>query len=593
MGELITIKIASPIELPIGKLVVLNLDSNKNISDLKLKIIEEYDKVGQPAPIMDRQRLIFRGRILKDNDSIISVVGSSKNVHFHLVIKPESEQPAKSGGFFGFFQTSTPLPQENSVTTNGSSSNIDTSVSNSSSSSLPVLNQNNGLSRNFWTSSTNFGENQTQTTPQYTQQEADSTSESSTQAQIYPPSTSNNSENQTFASDVAGGLINSQPYLTTSLISNTPCINIVGPHDTIIPIPEHQISFARNDNGEELCMISPEALSRLSRIFQSPIETEGIYSRTQFYSETPIGRPHIRGELEDNHSNSTPQFYSVQPSQFVHTRLQQENDQSQLQERSQIQNGLRLRMGRQYVDIHLGPRWMQNGYDFDLTIPRANLFQTLYRFFSLIVRVIIFVDILAMHYSVTIQAMLVVATLFVIFLWRLNFFQDVLRRGADIFWNTLQIFTHPGPENPHLNQANGEIHENAPNRQNLPRRDGFLYKARTFAIMFIGSLVPFVYERWGREDRLRQAQAEQNLQNNEVRTPPQPLIQENNEIDNQQQLRESSELEQEHELPEYTEVSEQEVQSESFDQQVYQRDVEEGSSGSRQYQGHDQTINHR
>lgn len=108
----IKVTITSPFKLPVELPMEFVLSRETSIADLKQLIHNRFpsDNAETLAPSLQRQRLIFRGRVLDENETFESILHSNKipsasSILFHLVIRPldTTENQKLSWTFFSLF----------------------------------------------------------------------------------------------------------------------------------------------------------------------------------------------------------------------------------------------------------------------------------------------------------------------------------------------------------------------------------------------------------------------------------------------------------------------------------------------------------
>lgn len=605
-SSLVTIKVASPVAIAIGKLSVYTVARNSTVLQLKIAITERFPDSEQ-GPTPDRQRLIFRGKILEDNKKISEVLKendmqNASSVHFHLAIKPVVDSTTGSGSnqFGGLFtnrifgntpstsafsnrndtnngspavsgnsssssnssnnninDNKTASPSINSTNTtsststssSSSSSNIglpaaatDTSSSMPNSSSLHTSSEqllNNSFLpdrmiesevssapaqphlSNIWTSNTLFGSS-SDTTSLETHNPSDDTF-----AQNTTTSTSSfafNSSHTVF--DSASSTTSTQPpdIYTTQVQpqgnagildfskfsfsvteSGARTVNFIGPHSIIIPVPVEQVAFIRNHANELLCCLAPEALVRMSNILHRPVEPEPLSSQTPIYTDSTTGLPSYNPNLPigRNLYLSTPVVRviptSTQPTVADNAQVPAE---MRAPVANQPLNGIRIGFGTRTFDIN------------------AQFFRNNFGFISFLLKVIIIIDLFVMDFSPMVQLACVAVGVIIALLWSNNILQRAAAQVTQFVNDVLTHLPHGNPAVPaerdqqqdHQNQDHQRNQEQQPQAVELNEEHSklkeFALSVKRFVLMFVGTLIPFVYDMWIHEEAARREHAE-------------------------------------------------------------------------------------
>jgi hypothetical protein len=669
-SSLITIKVASPVAIAIGKLSVYTVARDSTVLQLKTAITNRFPS-SEPGPTPDRQRLIFRGKLLENTKKISEVLKenslqNASSIHFHLAIKPLVDAAAESGSnrlggpftnrFFG--SASTPPTSAFGSSSNATSSNIGSSTSSntrtgsgSSNISIPVsipatsnsrsdsqpshmattrpTNSNASSDRaadsevfpapvqqhfpNIWTSSSSFGPS------------ADTVSSQTSSPSITPPVQSTTALTPSFAFNSSNSVFDPQPQASSASArdlyttqvppqnnagildlsrfsfsvteSGARTVNFVGPHDIIIPVPVEQVAFIRNHANELLCCLAPEAIVRLSNILHRPVEPEPLSSRTPIYTDSATGLPTYNPNLPvgRNLYLSTPVVRSVStPTQPIIVQPEMPVAEP-APAADQPLNGIRIGFGARTFDIN------------------AQFFRNHFGFMSFLLRVIIVIDLVVMDFSPKVQVVCVAAGLIIALLWSNNIIQRVATQVTESVRNILFHMPHGNPAVPiEADQPQRQGQEQQQQQQQQPRAveaneqrwnlKEFALSVKRFVLMFVGSLIPFVYDIWLREEAIRREHAEriaehQRLEQQQEEEQHLADAQQNAEQQNTENLNDPTEqLENDalrsdnssatndSKIPEVLRAGSPEPLS----------DAPAGPSGSTQYQGgEDQTLLHR
>ena len=669
----ITIKVASPVAIAIGKLSVYTVPRDSTVLELKTAITNRFPS-SEPGPAPDRQRLIFRGKLLENTKKISEVLKenslqNASSIHFHLAIKPLVDAAAESGSsrlggtfanrFFGSASTpsSSAIASSNTPSSNafGSSShtidrNISSSTSNSthpsrdSSSpsisfpaSIPVTSNSRLDSQslhttttqptdsnassdittdpeivptsgqqhfpNVWTSSSSFGPSadtvssptsNPSTTPSVQITTASTPSfafNSSHPVFDVQSQASSSSVHDLYTTQVppqgSAGILDLSRVSFSVTESGERTVNFVGPHSIIIPIPVEQVAFIRNHANELLCCLAPEALVRLSNILHRPVEPEPLSSRTPIYTDSPTGLPTYNPDLPvgRNLYLSTPVVRSVPtPTQPIIAQPDVLGTEPVLIVEQPL-NGIRIGFGTRNVDIN------------------AQFFRNHFGFISFLLRVILVIDLFVMDFSPEVQVVCVAAGLIIALLWTNNIIQRAATQVTESIRNVLFHMPHGNPAVPteedqpqepdQEQQQQPQAVEANEQRSNLKE---FALSVRRFVLMFVGSLIPFVYDMWLREEAIRREHAER--------------IAERQRLEQQQQLEEEQRLAEEQQNAENVSDPAEQPENGTLDNDNFSatndsktpevlraespeplEDVPAGPSGSTQYQGgEDQTL---
>ena len=663
---LITIKVASPVKLAIGTMSIFKVTPESTILDLKNLILAKFP-TGEPGPGPDRQRLIFRGQLLDDQKSISQVLkeGSSENaksVHFHLAIKPLEDPFDRSRGrdFSSLFSssnrslfgsTSGPSSSSNSlaVSTPPASQSSPPSLSptpidptrtsreteapatipapstasapsaqfSSSSFSAPTVPVTNPI---FSSSIPSFGPTSTETATIIEQPV-------NTINQSIPLASSASS----FSSDVedvftvqiprndTAGILDNRRFAYSVTDSGAPTVNLVGPNSIIIPIPVEQIAFVRNYSGELLCCLSPEAIDRLSRILHKQVTTEALFCRTPIFTDSPLGVPSYDPFLVPTSRN----IYLSLPQPTTPVEQPQPANQEQVNNANEVnadnndnnqaeppRNGFRIRIGQRNLDLN-----------FQLLRDNQHILTLLFRLF-------VFVDVFAMNLQSTLQFWVVTCAATIVAFWHSNMTPQIGHHIVERFRQLLGHLPHRHPEVPpedppappaqdneegQAENANNNIEAAHPlNRQEEEPQSQLrqvLWAIQGVIFMFIGSLVPFVYDRWAREDRRRREHAEQRQRAliAQQAEAEQQLLEQQREEQEQQEHQEGQEQNEGQEVKEKQDLQQEPAQEQGRSNDLAGKHVTEalgeeepesvspivGPSGSSQYTGTDQTLLHR
>lgn len=629
----ITIKVASPVRLAIGKMAVFNVTLESTVLDLKNQILSRFPP-NDPGPAPDRQRLIFRGQLLEDSKTIATVLkeacsANATSVHFHLAIKPlELPKPARTNDFSSIFGSrrsglqsqSQSQPTSGSSSLGGSSAELPVTTAPESQSSPPSIFfpspaqpaqpaqqaqqaqpvqvelvqevqritvpivpdlSSSSTTRNAWASIPSFG-------PTPTQPSASSSSTTNYPVSSASSFTSNTEDVFTVQMNrtQSAGILDISRFAYAVTESGVPTINFLGPYSIIIPIPVHQVVFVRNYSGELLCCLSPEALKRLSLILNRAVETEPLYSRTPIYSEAELDKPTYDPELlptsrniylsfpRSAGSNRTATPPVPTPTQ---TPVQVQGQGQQAQANDGQVNGQANNVNGVAAQPHQGVqiRFGQRNFDLNFQLIRDNA-----RILSVLFRVYVFVEVFAMQLDNALHIWAVSAMAFLTALWHAGMLPQLGNFNVgDWLRNLPARLPHIHPEvPPPNNEANevvavavapaaaaaagtgtgvaagvegggegdhevNEVGDNANETDELLRRrpqeenanadatanvntnanananaipeepesrlNQILWSIQGVLLMFIGSLFPFVYDRWVREDRTRREHAEQ------------------------------------------------------------------------------------
>lgn len=639
----ITIKVASPVKLSIGTLLEFQVPLESTVRELKSLILARFPADDDTGPAPDRQRLIFRGQVLGDEKTIAMVLKEGKSetarsVHFHLVVKPlENDMEAaaaaaaagsgKDQGRIGMRG----LLGEARRSVFGAPAETNASTSSSRAPALqpqpptPEPVQHPAVpaqelvqdfttpapsaSSNLWTSIPSFS------APVESEQVASSSASS-------------------FATDIedvysvqmprtqSAGLLDLSRYTYCVTDSGMPTVNFLGPYGSIIPIPIEQVAFVRNYAGELLCCLSPEALNRLSGILQRPVETEPLFCRTPIYATTELDKPTYNAALVPTSRNVYLSFPRAMggthpvadaapgqaqpappaPAPPAQAVAEPEIENAVENNDGQAENGVHIRIGN--WNFHLN-------------------FQIL----TVLFRVFVFIEVFAMQLESKLQFYAVSLAALVAAFWHAGMIPradnwnmgDWLRRipthlphrhpevpevpangpaaaaNDDRAANEAENAGENDPllQPPHLNQ--NQAQQNAGQLEEPESRlNQILWSIQGVVFMFIGSLMPFVYDRWVREDQRRREHAEQVQRQAEERARIEAEAQAAQDSQAQAEVQPAA-LQQEEEQPGEQQQEHDEEVSETAAVETYGpgSTTTTGSSSSAQYTGTSQTLLHR
>lgn len=651
--DCVTIKVASPVKLSIGTLLEFQVPpESTTVRELKGMILARFPEGDDTGPAPDRQRLIFRGQVLEDQKSIATVLREGKSetarsVHFHLVVKPlekdmdaaaASKEAGRMGmrGLLGDARRSVfGAPVEAAAASSSSSraaapSQLQPQPTTPEPVQQPVVQEvpvqeavssAPAVSTNMWTSIPSFS----------APVEPEQIASSSTNPPIPPMSSASS-----FATEIedvysvqmprteSAGLLDLSRF-TYCVTAGVPTVNFLGPYGSIIPIPVEQVAFVRNYAGELLCCLSPEALHRLSGILQRPVETEPLFCRTPIYATEELDKPTYNPALVPTSRNVYLSFpralggthpvadaapgqaqpaplAAAPPAQAV-PEPEAENAAENNDNDGQAQNGVRVRIGNR--NFHLN-------------------FQIL----TVLFRVFVFIEVFAMQLESKLQFYAVSLVALVAAFWHAGMIPragnwnmgDWLRRipthlphrhpevpevpaneqpAAANDERAANEAENAGENDPLLQQPQA-IHVQQQNQGQIEepesRLNQILWSIQGVVFMFIGSLMPFVYDRWVREDQRRREHAEQVQRQAEERARLEAEALEAQAAAEQEQAQQQDQ-EQPAAQQELQEVEEDEVLSETAAVETYGPDSSEttttGSSSSAQYTGASQTLLHR
>lgn len=628
----INVKVASPTALVIGKLIVFQVAPDSTVLDLKQAILDKFPVGHSEAPSTERQRLIFRGQFLEDAKTIATVLkenGSegAKSVHFHLVVRPlEAPAPKGKGSgmggllkpFFGSSDASSssnatapvaPPQQAPTVEPAQPESNTASQIEEQT---TPIVATNAGPSSRIWDPVPAFAP--PPASPELPRQDT---------------ATSNDHFEIEFSRSGNAGILNIDRFTSNASYLSEPSIYITLPSGVKVPVPANQVSFVRNYQGELLCCLSPDSIKRLSLMANKEIRTEGLHSRAcihNFLLERPIYNP----DLEATGRNlyiSLPQKYTPQGAvpQPTHTQplpqaVAAVNAQQQpLQPQPQAGNGggAHIQIGNRRLDINV------------------NFFRNNFNLLVVLFRVYVFEEIFA-HAIVNpfhFWAVMIVATL--VSLWHADMLPDHIVNLAEVrqrLGRLVEFLPHRHPQVPQAappppaaaaaqqpaadQRREPNENENATENDNLLAEAGgqgreesrwgeLLWQVQGILFMFVGSLFPFVYENWVREDRRRHEHVERRERERRRALEAEQQQQEERQQEPQQEPLAEQVVE---ELPTeelaWTEDTSSEESNNSFSNaeagpsdapQLGQSEIEpvEGTSSSSQYHSPDKSVNRR
>lgn len=283
----LNIRITSPVKLPIPQPLEFKVERNTTVILLKEEIRERFPT--SPALTPDKQRIIFRGKILIDDCTLERILKDSnmetaETVHFHLSIPPTLYTQKKKE----------PAPIASTTSFNANSPASSSSRNSVVSADPSVNSQGESLLRAQYLS--NPPNSFTSAIPALSSPEL--------QSEVAQPelpfglnhshlrrhnhaasSVASNLSKQVTRTQTAG-ICDLSAYTTTNA-NDTTSVNILG-NRLITSIDSKDIMLMKNYSGKLLCCLSPEALTKLK-----PVWAEKGLNLRPVYSKTPIVNKNI------------------------------------------------------------------------------------------------------------------------------------------------------------------------------------------------------------------------------------------------------------------------------------------------------------
>lgn len=538
MSAELKVKISSPSKLPIPLPIEFTVAHASSIRNLKQLIYDKFPPEPSP-PSVERQRLIFRGRILEDATSIEHILKesgmlSASTINFHLVIKPEDDPAKASKSGFSFFPS---LSTSRFASSSSASSQAPAQASTpppepiTAPATAPATASATAPAPAPATPPATATSPETPVTPQPA--EANTAHSTTTASDLHAfgfdasqlrrpentPSIHSTFETTQTRTQTAG-VCSLNAYKTNLPGQPAATINVLG-GNTLTPVSANDIVIIKNYAGQLLCCLSPVAIAQLYPIIQKqgnpPLAIQPLYSNTPIFAKD-ITRPTFNLSVRPSSNlyiavpGNQPGFPGV-PLQPTPTQQPQAQHQHQPQPAAQQRNragDAGPRNGRRLVVVRMGGR--QINVD-------MRLFRNAFLFMFFLFRVSLVLG----DFPFTWQNGLGIIGAVVCVLIVLSHF-DIADNIQDRFhdlrdqihnWTQTAIhwlpYHHP-PADPRNNNQPIPQQNQAPNRIALENVIGtvqeFGYKVQGFLLMFVGTLVPFLYERWQHEDLQRRNHAE-------------------------------------------------------------------------------------
>lgn len=540
--SVINIKVTCPTKLPIPQPMQFVLDKSDTILSLKEKITALFPANG-PVPSPQKQRLIFRGKILTDEKTINEILKdaemeSSETVHYHLALPPGviPKNPPSSSVNTCSSSTAPPnnLLNEENIQPTKTIPLPDTKSSSSNphfsfdSNDVPGTNQRNTLSSNL--------------THQVTRTQT-------------------------------AGICDISPYTT---LRNNISVVPFEIHGKEVLIDANDIVVVSNFEGKLSCCLSPKALSKIQKaleptrfelgliISKTPIFNSNI-TRPQFNDNVNpgfvmyLGLPYKSGDEARNslsvyendffartnaNATGTIPFQPQIPQPAVAAAAPPQAEQIPNQVAAQFGIGFGIGAGNQ-GDLQFNFRFNN----------RAVVIRPRHIINALILTLFCFRIFLSFGIPLGLSNVNLVALVLVLCGLFYGFdLGTILRNQFNHIiqqWNNLLPHFHPAvpneeqqqqPQDEHQQpQRERNIHEDADQGneeagyikiQDIKNSVMKLFNVIQGAVfLFIGSLVPFLYERWLREDIERRNHAE-NVERNRVAEQERLLQEQQQAIDN-------------------------------------------------------------